>query len=317
MSIAQDYIDLFSGDKSGHLAKYTYSCKPELWDELLKKEDYYLFPAECTILNSKLAENFNYTDVYQVIEVGPGSGISVTSKTIPFLKLIEKSSKNKLSKYVALDLMPEYTEKACKIVKENFKSLEVEAFNYDFMSLSNNIQLSRSENLKNFLCFFGSTFSNLNNVEVELSLILNNFRALLEKNDYFLCGIDINKDPDSLQKAYDNDIMHELLINVMRNLKAEFNLKDFKPEEFDATCKWNEKKSRVEGYLKPRIKQEVAIGQRTFILEEDQHFFIGTSIKFDLQDIVKIFKREGLLVKDVVINDEQDPKFATIISQFI
>lgn len=179
MGIAQDYIDLFSGNKSGHLAKYTYTCKPELWDELLKKEDYYLFHTECNILNSKLAKNFNYTGIYQVIEVGPGSGISVTSKTIPLLRLIDLTSKNKLSRYVALDLMPEYTEQACKIVKENFNSLETEAFNYDFLAPTNNIQLARYENLKNFLCFFGSTFSNLNNVEVEVPLILNNFRALL------------------------------------------------------------------------------------------------------------------------------------------
>lgn len=111
--------------------------------------------------------------------------------------------------------------------------------------------------------------------------------------------------------------MHGLLINVMRNLKAEFNLEDFKPEEFDPSCKWNETKSRMEGYLKPRIKQEVKIGQRTFILEEHQHFHIGTSIKFNLQDIVKIFKKEGLIVKDVILNDEQNPKFAILISQFI
>ena len=52
-NIEQDYIDLFSYVKKGHIGKYMYMYRPHIYEDAIKQEAYYPFRMERDLLFQK------------------------------------------------------------------------------------------------------------------------------------------------------------------------------------------------------------------------------------------------------------------------
>ena len=298
-NLEQDYADLFSGTKKGHMAKYVHMHTPYVYEDI-QQDCYYPFRMEREILIQK-ADQINKTlqGVTQVIELGPGSRTPVISKTVPLLRSLRRQSS--LAVYMAMDSTIEYAKQACRIVEEQFPGIKTKATEIDFLCKKSieKTKNSMALNKRSLLLSLGQSIF-ANHTDESILTFLKNIGILLNKGDYFLFGVDTNRDPDSLQKAYNTKLSYNLLLNVMHNLKNKLNLINFYPEAFDFIYKWNDRDCVVELSLRATLNQTIKIKNRKYFINEKQEFNILNSRKPDIEKVKIFANKSNLLLVDLL-----------------
>lgn len=317
-SLEQDFIDLFSYAKKGHMGKYIYMYRPGIYDKAIRQDNYYPFKMERDLLIQKGDQICkSIQEVTQAVEFGPGSSTPMKLKTVPFLKALEQQSS--FAKYIVMDSNLAYAQEACELIRTEFESIKTEAIEIDFSTKQGFEKIKNNwpaDGNKLVFAFGQSIFANIN--FEELPKVLNNISVFLDHGDYLLFGADTNRNENMLEAAYNSEIVHDLLLNTMYHLKNELNPKGFKPEKFDSIYKWNHKESTVEHYLKSTFTQTLKIGNQEIIIKKDQKFNILNSRKMDIKSIETFLKKENIIIKKIVTLDNCPNKiFSMIIGQKI
>lgn len=315
-NIEQDYIDLFSYAKRGHMVKYVHKYRPDTYENVFKQDTYYPFKMERDLLSQKAVEIcLHLQDVAEAIEIGPGSYTPIIYKSVPFLRALERVCS--FSTYKAMDSTLEYAEQACKIINKIFKRIKTEPIEIDFLSIEDfeKIKYSLEGVRKKVIFGFGLPIF-ANNDKEDTSKFLKNIAMLLNKGDYLLFSIDENKDEDMLEGAYNTKLSYELLLNTMYYLKYKLNLKEFNPKAFDFSYKWDYKNSIVELFLKSTMEQNLIIRNQKFTINKNQEFNIINSLKLDIEQVRKILALEKLIIKEIITSsNKQKNKFSMLIVQ--
>lgn len=315
-SLEQDYIDLFTYTRKGHMAKYVHMYRPNIYDEVLRQKDYYPFRMEVDLLTLKANQICrNLEKVTQALEIGPGSSTPIMFKTIPLLKALEKQFS--FSTYVAMDSNQKYARQACELIKMEFKTINTEAIEFDFLSEveSKKMKYERKDSGRTLVFALGQAIFSNNNDE-GVKKFLNNIGKILKDGDYLLFGTDTNRDENMLKAAYDSKIVHELLLNAMYHLKNELNPKGFEPDKFDTIYKWNKEACTVENYLRPNQNQRFRIEQHDIILRKNHGFNILNSRKMDINSIRHFLSQELISIKEIVTLDSDTTNtYSMVIAQ--
>lgn len=312
-NLEQDFIDLFSHAKKGHMGKYIYMYRPGIYDTAIRQDKYYPFKMERDLLCQKGDQICkSIQEVTQAIEVGPGSTTPMKLKTIPFLRALERQSS--FGTYIGMDSNLEYAQEACELINVEFKSIKTEAIEIDFLTKQGFEKIKcnwTAEGRKLIFAFGQSIFAN--NTYEDVPKVLNNIADFLKDGDYLLFGADTNRDEPMLEAAYNSKIVHELLLNTMFHLKDELNPKGFNPELFDSVYKWNPKEATVEHYLKSTHTQTLEIGDQAITIRNNQEFNILNSRKMDIKTIETFLNKENIIIKEVVTLDNCPNKIFSII----
>lgn len=317
-NLEQDFIDLFSYAKKGHLGKYIYMYRPEIYDKAIRQDKYYPFKMERDLLIQKGDQICKSVyEVTQAIEFGPGSSTPMKFKTIPFLKALKQQSS--FGTYIAMDSNLVYAQEACELIKKEFGSINTKAIEVDFLKkqeFEKKYDDWDTEGKKLIFAYGQSIFSN--SAYEDIPKLISNIGNLLRDGDYLLFGADTNRDENMLEAAYNSEIVHELLLNTMYHLKDELNSESFKPEEFDSIYRWNHKESTVEHYLKSSLTQRLRLGNQEIVIENGQVFNILNSRKMDIDSIEAFLNKESIMIKEIITLDNCSNKiFSLIIAQKI
>ncbi|MCE3230610.1 MAG: hypothetical protein K0R52_538 [Alphaproteobacteria bacterium] len=312
----QDYIDLFSYAKKGHMAKYVHMHRPYIYENLIQQDSYYPFKMECELLAEKADQiSKSLKGVTQALEIGPGSYSPIMLKTVPLLRAL--TCQPSFSIYKALDSNLEYAAQACRIVQEQFPTINTRAIEIDFLA-ENGLRKIKDGwhiNGKKLLFYFGQTIFGNNNDE-NISRFLNKIGMMLRDDEYLLFGIDTNKNESTLEAAYNTSLTYEILLNIMYHLKNKFNLKGFNPRAFDFIYRWNAPQSIAEFYLVSLSDQILNIRDQKIIINKNQEFNILNSKKFDVEQIKTFLNLEKLTIKEIITpNDQQKNKISIVIAQ--
>lgn len=312
-TIAQDYIDLFSNRRKGHMGKYVYMHRPEIYDDVLRDEHYYPFKEEREILLTKSPHIIDsFEDIEEVIEMGPGSRVSMTAKTLPFLKSLSQAFH--LSEYKALDFNIKYAQQACDFVKEKFPDVKTKPIVGDFLEPNTFKSLNNFSGKKKLLFGFGQSIF-ANNIDSNIRIILDNISLLINKGDYLLISLDINKDAKLLEKAYDNPPAYQLLLNAMHYLKNTFNIETFDANAFQQLCYWDEQENAVQLGLEATKDQSLTINNNTFSIKEAQKLNMTYSRRFEVSKVKEILLEKGIKINEIV--KEEGNTFVVINAQKI
>lgn len=315
-NIEQDYIDLFTYAKKGHMTKYIHMYRPEIYDTVIQQDSFYPFKMECDILTQKAEQIVSsFLGITEAIEIGPGAKLPVVSKTIPLLKSLQQ--RFHIDAYRAMDINPIYALQACQIIQEQMPSITTEAIELDFLSinLSENI-INKFQNGSNKLLFGLGQPIFANNTNEDTRKFLDNIERLLNKEDYLFFGIDTNRDEIMLEKAYNTSLFHELLLNIMYYLKENLNLFDFNPQAFNLVYKWNVDTNSVNLFLKPTCQQVINFRNEKLTIHPHQEFHITSSRKPDIKQIEELLAKASLKIKNIIsLDHEKENKFSMIIAQ--
>ena len=270
--------------------KYLYDpLGSDLFEKLLAAPEYYVPACEREIMDRELPTIASRTGSNRVvIEFGSGS----STKTKNFL-----SKLNDVKAYVPIEINVEQLSKAAQNIALQFVTILVAPVAADY---SHEMRLPRYIEKLGYgrLGYFPGT--TIGNMEPDVAAeFLTRCRELLGRSGSMVLSADLKKDPEVLERAYDDaagynaEFNLNLLRRINRDLGANFNL-----GQFAHSAHYANELSRVETRIVSLCDQRVTISEEEFAFREGEHIHTGSSYKFDLCTMSKLAERAGFRCVD-------------------
>lgn len=246
MTVGSQDVEILSGLMADPMyvpSKFFYDeAGSKLFEQITRLDEYYPSRTEKWILKLHASELMEGADDASLVELGSGdcSKISILLTTLP------RETLETLT-YIPFDVSKSaINDSGCKL-RERFGIIEISGIVADFMQHLDLV--SPYEN--RVFCFFGSTIGNLDRRDA--IQLLKKLGKLMRKGERLLLGLDMVKDKDVLEKAYNDEEgvtarFNKNVLNVANNkIGTDFNLEDFKHYAF-----FDEAKQRIEMHLVAR-----------------------------------------------------------------
>jgi len=268
--------------------KYFYdNFGSELFDRICRLPEYYPYNCESLILK-KIAKNLipHLTSDIRLVELGSGS----STKTRLLINALLKNQEH--VEYFPIDISDVLIESAKKLCND-YKTLQVTGI---IDTYENGLDfIEHYDDKPNLITFLGSSFGNFN--EDDGNNFLKKIHDLMKSTDYFLIGLDMEKDSDILFKAYNDTkgLTAKFNLNVLERINKELDA-DFKISQFAHKAYYNEPKGRIEMYLRSLSNQTVTIPKADISIQLAENELIHTenSHKFTISQIDSMFEEAGL-----------------------
>ncbi|HYY12861.1 MAG TPA: L-histidine N(alpha)-methyltransferase [Chthoniobacterales bacterium] len=235
--------------------KYFYDARgSDLFQKICELPEYYLTRAELQILAHYAGEMASAAGPrIELIGLGTGAG----TKTRILLDKLQAPVA-----YVPVDISKEQLQRSTKLFRKIFPKLEILPVCADYLE-SVTLPTPSNKPARKVVYFPGSTIGNFEPDAARK--FLRRISNYVDANGGLLIGVDLDKDRDLLERAY-NDSMGvtaqfnlNLLVRANRELGADFDLKWWRHQAV-----YNSSEGRIEIYLLSETDQTVRIGERRF-----------------------------------------------------
>lgn len=262
-------------------SRYFYDEKgSRLFDRICELDEYYLTRTEIKIMQN------NITDICsgipqntQLVELGSGSGIKT--------KLL-LSHLNNIAVYIPIDISQEYLFSSCEQLRNEFKCLPIYPLCSDF---TKQFKLPEVNELYSNTTFYfpGSTMGNL--TPAEAKKLIDHTGRLCGDRGTFLIGVDLIKDYDIIENAYNDKegVTAEFNLNILSNVNNETGA-DFNESNFRHLAFFNHAQSRIEMHLVSLKKQEVHLNGDTINIENGERILTEYSYKYSVNMLKEIIR---------------------------
>ena len=292
-----DIIAGLSAAESYISPKYFYDeAGSRLFEEICDCEEYYPTRTEVNILRE------NIDDIVAILGkdcllIEPGSGDSYKVRLL--LDALRPIA------YLPIDISKRYLQGEAQKLAAEFTWLNVHAICADF---TGKLELPYHVESTNKVAFFpGSTIGNF--APDQAIKVLEEIKAMVGENGGLLIGVDLQKDSDILDAAYNDregytaQFNKNLLVRINRELGADFNIEQFRHHAF-----YNEKESRIEMHLVSLQDQQVNIDDQTFLFKKDQSILTEYSHKYSIEGFQQLAEQAGF--KSVKTWTDKDSLFS-------
>lgn len=266
-----------------------------LFDRITKLPEYYPTKTEFGIMRANIAEIAELVGPQaSLIEYGSGS----SSKTRVLLEHLHA-----LAVYVPVDISEEHLLASAQQIRSEFPGLAVLPVVADFtrhFALPNPSVMP----LRNIVYFPGSTIGNFAH-DAALDLLRVMYDEAGE-NGAMLIGVDLQKDPDIIERAYNDSagVTAEFNLNMLRHLNREYG-SDFDLDSFSHDAQYNADEGRVELRLISASEQTVSIGSEEVLIEKGEGILTEYSHKYTLAGFAAMAEAAGFTVARVWTDAKQ------------
>jgi dimethylhistidine N-methyltransferase len=265
----------------------------KLFEEITRLPEYYLTRTEMGILEGAAAElAAELLDGSILVELGSGSSAKVGL-------LLDQARARDLT-YMPVDLSATQLREAAERLADERPSLRVVALCTDY---SSGFEIPNASLYSRRLLFFpGSTVGNFEPAEAKR--FLSGCRAALVPGDSLVMGVDLRKDPLTLNAAYNDaaGVTAEFNLNLLRRINRELG-SDFQLEQFAHEAHYDEEAGRIEMHLRSLVDQEVHLGGRTFRFAAGETIHTENSYKYSLAGIRSLGEEAGFKVERVLLDE--------------
>ena len=278
--------------------KYFYDDRgSELFEQITELLEYYPTRAERVLLQSIAPNLMASLRPREIVELGSGS----SSKTQ--LLLDAPSAPSHLRRYVPFDVSRRIVEETAQKLLASYPFLEVAGVIGDFEHHLDRISPGESPRL---VLFLGSTIGNLE--PEECKRFLSDVRALLGYQDRLLLGLDLVKEVEVLNAAYNDTagVTAEFNRNMLRVINNGLDA-DFDPDAFEHQAFFNIEASRIEMHLVAKAAQRVRIRglDLTVTLEPGERIWTESSYKFTHDSVSKMLREAGMRLEQWHSTDQR------------
>jgi dimethylhistidine N-methyltransferase len=262
--------------------KFFYDAEgSRLFDAICETSEYYPTRTEMRILCDN-AQAIADRIGGECLLVEPGSGSS--EKVRLLLDALQPHA------YMPMDISRDHLLAAARRLAAEYPWLEVHAACVDFTAP---LELPYQPDGVRTVAFFpGSSLGNFEPADAER--FLRNLRRMVGGEGGLLIGVDLKKDHDLLEAAY-NDAAGvtaafnlNLLNRINRELEGDFVLDDFSHRAF-----YNGMRGRVEMHLISRCEQQVHLGRERFRFASGDSIHTENSYKYDIDQFQALAQRSG------------------------
>jgi len=233
--------------------KYFYDAHgSHLFDRICTLDAYYLTRTEIKILSENIDEIVEMVEPCpMIIEFGSGS----SAKTRILLDHLTC-----VATYMPVDIASEQLNQSVESLRKEYPGVEIVSVNADYTAAFDLPPLVGKASNK--LAFFpGSTIGNF--YPQEAVAFIDNVGQVIGSGSGFLIGVDLQKDPAVLNRAYNDPEGLTAAFNL--NMLVHINKKvgaDFNPEAFKHHAFYNCAESRIEMHLISTRDQPVRLGDQ-------------------------------------------------------
>lgn len=265
--------------------KYFYDQRGSvLFDRICQLDEYYLTRSELVIMDRFAPEmGAQIGPGAMLVEYGSGSSV----KTRYLLDDMPDAVA-----YVPVDISGEHLKSTARELARDYPRIEVLPVCADFTKHFV-LPVSKRPASHSAVYFPGSTIGNF--LPHQAADLLARITRLCGKHGGLLIGIDLKKDPTTIEAAYNDpsgvtaEFNLNLLARINRELGANFDLGSFSHQ-----ARYNRQLGRVEMYLVSDAAQTVAIGNERIEFLPDETICTEYSHKYTVDEFAAIAATAGL-----------------------
>ena len=276
--------------------KYFYDERgSQLFDQITTLPEYYPTVTERGIMQNNIAEIAALIGPRaSLIELGSGS----SAKTRVLLQHLADQAV-----YVPVDISEDHLLTSTQQIRSEFPDLEILPVVADFtqpFALPDPSVMP----LRNIVYFPGSTIGNF--TDDSAHELLEVMHHVAGENGALLIGVDLQKDPGIIERAYNDSagVTAEFNLNMLRHLNREYG-SDFDLDCWSHDARYNESEGRIELRLINSTSQTINIGQETVVIEAGEGILTEYSHKYTLAGFAAMAGQAGFEVAQVWTDSEQ------------
>ena len=268
--------------------KYFYDQRgSQLFDKICETEDYYLTRTETAIMQQYAGEMGECLgEGVMLVEFGSGSSI----KTRYLLDhLIEPVA------YVPLDISHEHLLASADQISHDYPNLEVLPLCADFTKPFSMPNPKRRPS-HDAVYFPGSTIGNFRPSQAKQ--LLASIAHMCGEQGGLLIGVDLQKDRDVLERAYNDDqgVTAEFNLNLLHRMQKELGA-TVDVNSFEHHAFYNSDQGRIEIYLRSRIDQVIQLDGQIVQLEAGELIHTEYSHKYTIDGFAQMAKEAGWTIR--------------------
>jgi len=291
-------------------ARYLYDDRgSQLFEQICDLAEYYPTRTEAAILCQYAQEIAQATGICELVEIGSGS----STKTRLLLDAYQKLDYPLY--YVPIDI-------SASILAESSHNLLTDYPNIKVHGLIATYELALQRLIpptslpSRTICFLGSTMGNF--TQGECDRFLSQVTNALQKGDYFLLGLDLQKPIHIVEPAYNDSkgVTAAFNLNVLDHLNWRFR-GNFSTSSFQHRAFYNQLEERIEMHLVSQQSQSVRLDALDLAIDFAPGETILTEIsrKFNLVKIREYLEAYGL--KTVQVWTDPNQWFGLFLSQLV
>jgi dimethylhistidine N-methyltransferase len=280
--------------------KFFYDKKgSDLFEKICSLPEYYPTRTEISILKKLQTELPSFIDdSFRLVELGSGASVKTRLLLDIFTPLQERID------YFPIDISEILTESSEQLLAD-----------YDDLYITGIVDtyegglefLQNYDDKKNLILFLGSSFGNFS--PDDGYAFLQKINSTMKSDDLFLIGLDLVKDTQVLESAYNDSqgITAKFNLNVLSRINDELDA-DFDLINFKHHAIYNEKDQRIEMYLKSLVNQSVIISKSNLSLnlKKDELIHTEYSRKFQVSQIRRLLLSTGFKIKNIWLDDAEN-----------
>jgi L-histidine N-alpha-methyltransferase len=278
-------------------SKYFYDdAGSALFEQITNLPEYYLTRAEQSLLEDRAADIARVTQPKEIVELGAGSA----KKTR--LLIDAGLSTGSLQRYTPLEVAQDMAERTARNLGRHYPQLEIHAVVGDFERHFARLP----DGHRRLVAFLGSTIGNF--ADYAAVDLLTQISLALDGDDWFLLGTDLIKDTGQIEAAYNDSqgVTAEFNRNILNVINDQLG-GSFNPRGFEHVAYFNEKKSRIETYLRSVRDQSVQVGLIDLEVEfaEGEMMRTEVSCKYSRESVEDLLRQAGLELKHWFVDPEE------------
>ena len=307
-TFAEEISSSLNRDSKFIAPKFFYDKKgSDLFEKICILPEYYPTRTEIGILKNLQTELPSFIDdSFRLVELGSGASVK-TRLLIDIFSKIQKTTE-----YFPIDISEILAESSEQLLRD-----------YDNLRITGIIDtyegglefLKNYDNKNNLILFLGSSFGNF--PPANGKTFLEKINSTMKSGDLFLIGLDLVKDSQILESAYDDaqGVTAKFNLNVLSRINDELDA-DFNLNNFSHYSAYNEEDQRIEMYLKSLVNQSVIISKSNLSLNLEKNELIHTeySHKYTLEQIKTLLESTGFKINHTWL-DENTHFSLTLVSK--
>jgi len=307
-TFAEEISSSLNRDSKFIAPKFFYDKKgSDLFEKICTLPEYYPTRTEIGILKNLQTELPSFIDdSFRLVELGSGASVK-TRLLIDIFSKIQKTTE-----YFPIDISEILAESSEQLLRD-----------YDNLRITGIIDtyegglefLKNYDNKNNLILFLGSSFGNF--PPANGKTFLEKINSTMKSGDLFLIGLDLVKDSQILESAYDDaqGVTAKFNLNVLSRINDELDA-DFNLNNFSHYSAYNEEDQRIEMYLKSLVNQSVIISKSNLSLNLEKNELIHTeySHKYTLEQIKTLLESTGFKINHTWL-DENTHFSLTLVSK--
>ena len=291
-----EIVDGLSAEQKQISPKYFYDERgSQLFDEITRLPEYYLTNTELGIMRDNIAEIVAMVGRQaSLIEFGSGSSL----KTRVLLEHLSE-----LAAYVPVDISEEHLCASADEIRSDFPHIDVLPVVADF---TKNFRLPTPMVMpvRNVVYFPGSTIGNFeHDMAMELLRVMHHEAG---KNGALLIGVDLQKDPQIIENAYNDSagVTAKFNLNMLRHLNQSYGA-NFDVSEFEHSANYDPDEGRVVIELISKKDQTFEFAEQAFDIANGEAILTEYSHKYTLDGFAAMAEAAGFIVEEIWTDDGQ------------